>query len=178
MARPTTKSDLIKTGDEVFIKLINLLDSISADQVTCAFTFEVKKEKGAHWERDRNLRDVLVHLYEWHQLLIVWVNSNLDGKNKPFLKEGYNWKTYGAMNDEFWTKHQNTSYGEALSLLKESHITVMKLAKQFSNEDLFSKGAFSWVGGSTLGSYFVSTTSSHYEWAIKKTRKFKKSLEI
>jgi hypothetical protein len=32
------------------------------------------------------------------------------------------------------------------------------------------------VGGSTLGSYFVSATASHYEWAMKKIRKFKKSL--
>ena len=27
-----------------------------------------------------------------------------------------------------------------------------------------------WVGGSTLGSYFVSCTSSHYDWAIKKLK--------
>ena len=38
------------------------------------------------------------------------------------------------------------------------------------NEELFSKGTYKWVGGSTLGSYFVSTTSSHYDWAIKKLK--------
>lgn len=176
MARPATKTDLIQTGNETFKKLINLLESIPAEQVTGTFCFEVSKEKGAHWERDKNLRDVLIHLYEWHQLLINWVTTNLNGKESQFLKEGYNWKTYSAMNEEFWKKHQTTSYKEALALLKESHLSVMKLAEQFSNDELFSKKVFSWVGGSTLGSYFVSTTSSHYEWALKKTRKFKKSL--
>ena len=32
-----------------------------------------------------------------------------------------------------------------------------------------------WVGGSTLGSYFVSTTSSHYDWAMKKLKAHKKN---
>jgi hypothetical protein len=92
------------------------------------------------------------------------------------LKEGYNWKNYGAMNVEFWEKHQTTSYETARQLLTESHKQVMALADTFSNDELFSKGSFSWVGGSTLGSYFVSATASHYEWAMKKIRKFKKSL--
>lgn len=178
MAKPTTKTDLIQTGNDSFQKLIDLLDSLPADQLEGTFTFDVSKEKGAHWERDKNLRDVLVHLYEWHQLLIDWVNANLAGEEKQFLKEGYNWKTYGGMNVEFWEKHQGTSYEDALTLLKESHATVIQLAEQLSNDELFSKGAFPWVGGSTLCSYFVSATSSHYEWALKKTRKFKKSLKF
>ncbi|MGM0212901.1 ClbS/DfsB family four-helix bundle protein [Enterococcus sp. AZ109] len=178
MARPTTKSDLIQTGNDSFNKLMNLLDSIPTDHVNRTFTFDVSKEKGAHWERDKNLRDVLIHLYEWHQLLLNWVNANLAGIEKPFLKEGYNWKSYGEMNVEFWEKHQNTSYEDALVLLKESHAAVIKLAEPFSNGELFTKGMFPWVGGSTLGSYFVSATSSHYEWAAKKTRKFKKSLKF
>ncbi|MEO1770771.1 ClbS/DfsB family four-helix bundle protein [Candidatus Enterococcus ferrettii] len=178
MPRPTTKHDLIQTGNETFNKLMDLLNSLPEDQVTTAFTFNTDKEKGAHWERDKNLRDVLVHLYEWHQLLIHWVNSNLAGEERPFLKEGYNWKNYAAMNVEFWENHQETSYEDAMALLKESHSVVIKLAEQLSNDELFSKGIFSWVGGSTLGSYFVSATSSHYEWALKKTRKFKKSLKF
>ena len=46
----------------------------------------------------------------------------------------------------------------------------MALAETFTNEQLFAKGTYTWVGGSTLGSYFVSCTSSHYDWAIKKLK--------
>lgn len=35
-------------------------------------------------------------------------------------------------------------------------------------KNYFQKKVYKWVGGSTLGSYFVSATSSHYDWAIKK----------
>lgn len=176
MARPTTKTDLIQSGNETYNKLMKLLGSIPSEKVTQSFNFDVDGEKQAHWKRDKNLRDVLIHLYEWHQLILNWVSSNQAGMEKQFLREGYNWKSYGAMNVEFWEKHQNTSYENALSSLEESHKKVMNLVEQFSNDELFSKGVFPWVGGSTLGSYFVSVTSSHYEWAMKKTRRFKKSL--
>lgn len=176
MARPTTKNDLIQSGNESFDKLMELLDSLTIEQLTGTFSFDVEKEKGEHWKRDRNIHDVLIHLYEWQQLLLDWVAANRNGETKQFLKEGYNWKSYGAMNVEFMEKHKDGTYEEALVLLKESHIKVMKLAEEFSNDELFSKKVFPWVGGSTLGSYFVSTTVSHYEWATKKIRKYKKSI--
>lgn len=176
MARPTTKIDLIQVGNDGYKKMDDLLGTIPTEHLNTTFTFDVEKEKQAHWKRDKNLRDVLIHLYEWHQLLLHWAKANQAGETKQFLKEGYNWKTYGAMNIEFLEKHQTTSYEEARELLAESHQQVMALAEDFSNDELFSKGVFPWVGGSPLGSYFVSATSSHYDWATKKIRKFKKSL--
>ncbi|MBS7575957.1 MULTISPECIES: ClbS/DfsB family four-helix bundle protein [unclassified Enterococcus] len=176
MARPTTKTDLIQTGNEKYQKLMTLIHSIPEESINGVFQFEIEKEKGAHWERDKNIRDILIHLYEWHSLLLHWVEANQKGIKKQFLQDGYNWKTYGKMNIVFWEKHQNTSYESSLELLKKSHTEVIKLADTFSNDELFSKDVYEWVGGSTLGSYFVSVTSSHYDWAMKKIRKYKKSL--
>lgn len=53
---------------------------------------------------------------------------------------------------------------------------MIDLAFTFSNEELFSPNIFEWTGGSKLGSYFVSTMASHYEWAIKKIKMHKKNL--
>ena len=128
-----------------------------------------------HWTRDRNVRDILVHLYEWHVLLLNWVRANQKGEEQTFLPEPYNWKTYGTMNVEFWKKHQGTSLEQAAEMLAGSHREVMELLETFSNEDLFTKGAFKWVGSSTLGSYFVSNTSSHYAWAMKKLKAHRKN---
>ena len=49
---------------------------------------------------------------------------------------------------------------------------VVALIGKFTNEELFIKAYFPWTGTTSLGSYFVSATSSHYEWAIKKLRAF------
>lgn len=134
-----------------------------------------KNKKEAHWKRDKNLRDILIHLHEWHQLVLNWVHANQNGENRPFIPASYTWKTYGAMNVEFWKKHQQTSLEEARALFEKSHSQVLALAQTFTNEELFSKRAFSWTGGSTLGSYFVSSTSSHYDLAIKKLKAHQKN---
>lgn len=166
MARPTTKQQLIEQSEENFGKLFTIINSMTAEEQEKTFSFE---------DRDRNIRDVLVHLYEWHLLLLNWISSNTSGHKTNFLPEPYNWKTYPKMNIEFWKKHQTTLYQEATSLLLTSHAQVMRLINTFSNEQLFTNQLFPWTGTTSLGSYCVSATSSHYDWAIKKIKKHKKS---
>lgn len=167
MARPTTKEQLIEVSEENFKKLFVLVHSMSEEEQEKIFLFE---------DRDRNVRDVLVHLYEWHQLLLNWANSNLSGNKTNFLPEPYNWKTYPQMNIGFWEKHQETPLNEAVSILEKSHSEVMMLVRSFSNEELFTNKHFTWTGTTSLGAYCVSATSSHYDWAIKKIKKHKKTL--
>ena len=175
MARPQTKENLMIAAKENFEKLNTLISKMSDKELTTPFDFSKdEKKKEAHWKRDKNLRDILIHLYEWHQLILNWVESNQKGEEKPFIPQPYNWRTYGDMNVEFWKKHQNTSLEDATKALQKSHKEVLKLAENFTNEELFSKKVYKWVGGSTLGSYFVSATSSHYDWAIKKLKAHQK----
>lgn len=176
MGRPTTKTDLLTAAITDYEKLNKHISELTEQELSTPFDFsgDIKK-KEAHWQRDKNLRDILIHLYEWHQLLLTWVRSNQNGDNKPFIPEPYNWRTYGDMNIEFWKKHQSTLLDDAKSMFQKSHTEVVKLAETFSNEELFSKGIYKWVGGSTLGSYFVSVTASHYNWAIKKLKAHKKN---
>lgn len=175
MGRPTTKTDLIIAATTNYEKMNTCIFELTEKELSTPFDFsDDEKKKEAHWKRDKNLRDILIHLYEWHQLLLNWVEANTNGINKPFIPEPYNWKTYGDMNVEFWKKHQNTTLEDAKSMLHNSHAEVMKLAENFSNEELFSKGVYKWVGGSILGSYFVSVTASHYDWAMKKLKAHRK----
>lgn len=175
MGRPTSKTDLLTAATVNYEKLNSLIDGLTDRELNTPFDFsdDVKK-KEAHWKRDANLRDILIHLYEWHRLLLSWVQSNQSGDEKPFIPEPYNWRTYGNLNVEFWKKHQSTSLDDAKRLFYESHSEVMKLAESFSNEELFSKGVYKWTGGNALGSYFVSVTSSHYDWAMKKLKAHRK----
>ena len=176
MVRPQTKENLMIAAKENFEKLNTLISKMSDKELTTPFDFSKdEKKKGAHWKRDKNLRDVLIHLYEWHQLILNWVESNQKGEEKPFIPQPYNWRTYGDMNVEFWKKHQNISLEDATRNLEKSHKDVLELAEKFTNEELFSRKIYKWVGGSTLGSYFVSTTSSHYDWAIKKLKAHQKN---
>ena len=177
MGRPTSKSELLSAAAANYEEMNQFIASMTEQELSTPFAFDDNK-KEAHWKRDKNLRDVLIHLYEWHQLLLDWVPSNQKGENKPFLPKPYTWKTYGSLNEFFWKKHQNTTLEEASQMLEKSHKEVMDLAETFTNEELFTKGVYKWVGTSTLGSYFVSNTSSHYNWALKKLKAHRKNCKM
>lgn len=178
MSRPTTKADLIRAATENCEKLERIIENMTEEERNKPFDFsEDEKKKEAHWKRDKNLRDILIHLYGWHELLLKWVAANRNGEERPFLPEPYNWKTYGEMNVELWRNHQGISEEDALKMFQQSHREVLKLAEEFDNDELFTKGAYPWTGGSTLGSYFVSVTSSHYDWAMKKLKAHAKKIK-
>lgn len=166
MPRPKTKAELQDASVVSFDKLIVMISAMPKD-----ITFDLTGVgKEAHWARDKNIRDILIHLYEWHQLLLEWIQHNMNDNPHPFIPEPYTWKTYGDMNAEFCKKHQSTSYEKALQLVQESHAQVYLKLEEFSDQQLWTRGHFDWVGSSTLGQYFVSTTVAHYEWAMKKLK--------
>lgn len=178
MGRPTTKAELLEAAECGFTELNEIIASLTEKELETPFDFsEDEKKKEAHWKRDKNLRDILIHLYEWHQLNLNWVEANKEGRNVPFLPKPYTWRMLGEMNQFFWQKHQNTSLEEAMEMLAQSHRDIMALAEKFSNEELFSKGVFSWAGTSTVGSYFAANTSSHYNWAMKKLKAHRKNVK-
>ena len=161
MARATTKQELLKAASAQYDKMWAQINSLSDEVRFGTFCFE---------DRDKNIRDILIHLYEWHQLLLNWVKSNQAGNEQPFLPKPYNWKTYPDMNVGFWEKHQSTSYDDAKKMLESSHSSAVALIDSFSDDELFIKKHFSWTGTTSLGSYCVSATSSHYDWAINKIK--------
>lgn len=176
MSRPQSKAELLAAAENNYQKLQALIASLTTEELETPFSFSAdEKKKEAHWSRDKNLRDILIHLYEWQQLLLQWVSANMSGEVRAFLIQPYNWKNYAEMNQEFWKKHQSTDLEEASKLYKISHAEVIKLAETFTDEELFKKDVFPWVGGSTLGSYFVNTTASHYDWAMKKLKAHQKN---
>lgn len=86
MPRPRTKNDLITAAKENYENLNLLISKMIEEALSTPFDFsrdENKKE--VHWKRDKNLRDVLIHLYEWHQLILNWVPSNQKGEEKTIF---------------------------------------------------------------------------------------------
>jgi hypothetical protein len=171
MAKPKNKEELLTSAAMQYTKLLQIIDSF--EDPTRDFK-KLPEGKEVHWKRDINIRDVLIHLYEWHQLILHWVANQQKGNNVPFLPTPYTWKNYGQMNIDFWYKHQNTTYENARKMLMQSHQDIIDLVDTFSNEALFTKQYFSWSGTSSVGQYCISATASHYDWAIKKLRKIQK----
>lgn len=169
MARPTTKDDLFFAASEQFAKLWKLIDSMPLEEQQATFLFD---------DRDRNLRDVLVHLHQWHNMMENWHRIGTIEKGKPDVPgKGYTWRTLPDLNQGIWEKYQKTTLDESKALLNKSHQKMLELIQSHTNEELFTKGVYSWTKTTTLGAYFVSSTSSHYDWAIKKLKKHHKTYQ-
>ena len=159
MPRPPNKIDLLNASGANFKKLLSLVESMSEAQQEAKFDFE---------DRDKCVRDVLAHLYEWYLLLINFIQKNLNGERTAFLPQPYNWKTYSQMNVQIWRRHQDMPLCEAKALLAQTHEKVMQLTAYFSDEELFARGHFDFTGDLNLVSYITGSASSHYDWAIKR----------
>ncbi len=153
-------------GAANFEKLQSLVDSLTDEQLHGAFNFE---------HRDRNVRDTLVHLHEWHLMFMRWHEVGMRGEKPDIPAKGYTWKTLPDLNKAIWQAYQDTPFDKAQELLKASFQQVRALIEQYSDEALFEKKRYPWTGSTSLGSYFVSATSSHYDWALKQIRKHKRT---
>ena len=113
--RPKSKDELLEKANSQFDDLWKLINGMGEEDRKQSFQFSeefLAKKKEAHWRRDKDLKDVLIHLYEWHLLLLRWLESNFNGEERNFLPEPYNWRTYGKMKIKtffpyFW--HQTRS---------------------------------------------------------------------
>ena len=168
MARPATKDELLALSNKNYLKLTELVNSLSEEEQKMKFPFE---------DRDKNIRDVLGHLHEWHLMMIKWYTAGMKGEKPVIPAEGFTWKTLPDLNAVIWEKYQNVNLEDVKKKLNDSHNEIEALIKSHTNDELFTKKLYPWTKTTSLGSYFISSTSSHYDWAYKKIQKFTKNLK-
>jgi hypothetical protein len=169
MPRPTTRADLIDAAESGFAKLDSLVDSFTPEQLDAEFPFE---------DRDRRVRDVIVHLSAWHRMMLRWYAEGMAGDKPAIPAAGYTWQTIPELNAVIWEDGQSVGLAEARAELERTHAEVFALIKAHDNAELFTKQRYPWTGSTSLGAYLISATSSHYDWAMKKLRKAKRAFNV
>ncbi|MGV9181978.1 ClbS/DfsB family four-helix bundle protein [Arcanobacterium canis] len=176
MARSKTKTELLEAATSRWEVLQALIDSMRPEIENASLFFGTDFNRPEpHWGRDKNLRDVLAHLYAWQKMLIDFVDANKNGIARSFLPAPHTWRTTPALNTQIWENYQNVPLDDVQEMLTSSHSQIITLIESFTDEALFTKKYFPWTGTTSLGSYLVSAAPSHYDWAIKKLRTHKKA---
>ena len=166
MPRPRSKEELLLLSRENFNKLFAYIDSL---------TVEEQEKEFPEGTMNRSIRDVLAHLHHWHTMMLDWYNVGMSGNKPSMPAKGYTWKTTPELNFWIWENYKGTSLNKAKTLVQQSFLDVYKLIQKHSNDELFEKKRYKWTGTTSLGSYLVSATSSHYDWAFKLIKKAKKA---
>lgn len=167
MAKATNKEELLTQIEESYAKMISLIHSLSEEQQQADFPFPTM---------NRNIRDLLAHVYEWQLMLEDWYAVGMTGEKPAIPAAGYTWKTTPELNRLIQKKYSTTSLATTFQSLEQSHQRQIALISKHSTEELFTKKLYKWTNTTSLSAYFNSSTISHYTWASKFIKKYKKTL--
>ena len=89
---------------------------------------------------------------------------------------GLTWSQTPALNEPLWRATRDDSWDEVTARLAASHARVRDVVASYDDEDLFTKKRYRWTGSTSVGSYAVSATTSHYDWARRQVRAYLRGL--
>ncbi len=159
---------MLDLGWKNFQKLNDYIDSLSTPEQEQEFP------KGT---LNRNIRDVLAHLHEWHLMMMEWYSVGMAGKKPDMPAKGFNWRTCPQLNEQIQEQYSTMELEEARELLAASFHQVRELIMKHNNEELFEKKQYKWTGSTSMGYYFASATSSRYDSALKLIRRCRRNLK-
>jgi len=161
MARPSDKDALLRASQDAINRLFLLIETVPEGE-------RVSPGVNGQW----SIKDVLAHLHAWHNLMETWYREGMAGRKPAMPAPGYTWRTTPDLNESIFQEHRHEVMESVVGNLQKSHKLMHALIEAHSNEELFTKKRYSWTGSTSMGSFFVSATSSHYEWAITLIRKW------
>lgn len=164
MSRPTSRDELLERIDSDFDKLLEQVDLLGP---------AARLEPGAceTW----SVKDILAHLDAWHEMFLRWERVGATGEVPELPAGGYTWKETPALNEAIWKQTRRDGWDVVMTRLRDSHLRVKAVIASHDEAALFEPGRFGWTGSTSLGSYAVSATTSHYDWATKLIRRFARS---
>ncbi|MGH1364627.1 MAG: ClbS/DfsB family four-helix bundle protein [Calditrichia bacterium] len=168
MPRPKNKADLLERSKQNYTLLFELINSLSDEERNADFP---------NLSMQHNIRDMLSHLHHWHVMMLDWYEVGMAGEKPDMPAKGYTWKTLPDLNQWIREQYLETSLDEITTLINTSFKHLREITEKHSDEELFTKKLYKWTGSTSLGEYLISNTCSHYDWAIKLMKRYKKSLK-
>jgi hypothetical protein len=164
MARPTNKDELLAAAEHEFAKLWKAIDLIEPTD---------REQPGAceNW----SVKDLLAHLDAWHEMYLGWEKAGSTGEPAAMPASGYSWGETPALNLAIYERTKNDGWKNVNERVRISHQKVLDVVKSYRNDDLFTKKRYGWTGTTSVASYTISASASHYAWASKLIRKWAKT---
>lgn len=176
MPQPQDKTSLLDSAQALFAELQTLWQNTALSILETDFLPRTTKAKCTTFEQGDNMRDVLMHIYEWQRLQIAFVDNIRKGEPKDFIPDPYR-KNYKEMDEVNRLNDQKYSAAEAMGMLRQSHEEIVALAESFTEDELFGKKVFKVTYTTTMAAYFMSVTTSPYSQAIKRLKSHIRSMK-
>jgi hypothetical protein len=164
MARPTTRDELLERSAWEFESLIEEVEQV-----------EPGRRLGPSAYQLGSVKDLLAHLDAWHRMFLEWERIGRDGDVAEMPAPGYTWRDTAALNAAIHERHEDDAWDDVVASLWDSHAQIRDVIASYADDELFAKKRYEWTGSTSVGSYAVSATTSHYDWAHKLLRRSRKA---
>ncbi|MEX1295413.1 MAG: ClbS/DfsB family four-helix bundle protein [Candidatus Limnocylindrales bacterium] len=164
MTRPTTRNELLARSTAEFEALLEAVEAI-----------EPARRVGPSDYPRGSVKDMLAHLDAWHRLFLEWERIGRAGEVAAMPATGYTWQTTPDLNMEIHERRAGDRWDVVVADLRESHALVRDVIASYPEDELFVKKRFRWTGSTSVGSYAVSATTSHYDWAMKHLKRSRRA---
>lgn len=161
MTRPASRAELLAAAPAEFARLWDAVELVP---------LELRERPGAcgAW----SVKDVLAHLHAWHVLTLGWERAGSAGEAPMIPGSGYSWAQIPALNHALFERARSDPWDDVVERLNGSHDRVIAVIESCTDDDLFTRRRFEWTGSTSVGSYLVSASSSHYAWATTLIRRW------
>jgi uncharacterized protein (TIGR03083 family) len=117
------------------------------------------------------VKDILAHLHEWHCMALRWYEVGLTGRRDAIPAA----KDIPPLNKRIYEKHKDRPLPQVLEAFRESHRKMLALVEALSEEQLLTPGYFAWTRTNPLTTYLSPNLGSHYRWAIRHIRRWRRT---
>ncbi|MEL6891122.1 MAG: ClbS/DfsB family four-helix bundle protein [Actinomycetota bacterium] len=163
MPRPTTRAELLAAAEHEFDRLWRAVELVPVEQ---------REVPGAC--DDWSVKDLLAHLHAWQEMSLGWERAGRAGGRPAIPAEGYTFSQTPELNAEIHRRSRDDDWEDVCERLRSTHADLRSVIGSYEDGELFAKGRFAWTKSTSVGSYLVSATSSHYAWASKLIRAWAK----
>jgi len=160
-----SKKAFITDAKTEYQTLKGLLADLDEEQMT---------QPGVSGQGKWSIKDMLAHLHEWHRMALNWYEIGLTGKRAAIPAP----KDCPILNRAIYEKYKDCSWREMADAFEKSHKKMMALAGSLTEKQLLTPGYFAWTRKNPLTSYLSPNLGSHYRWAIRHIRRWKKAQRI
>ncbi len=160
MPRPTNKSDLLTAMQTEHDALVAAVAHLTPEQVERTSTLT-----------GYAIKDVLAHITEWEQMCLSWYQAGLRGHLPELPAPGFKWSETPALNQQIYETHREESFVEIWEQFDISYQLMRQTLLDIPEEILFTPGHYAWTRQNNMATYFISATSSHYNWGRKEVKK-------
>lgn len=164
MSRPKDKATLLDAMTAEYDKLNTLLAPLDDAELVSPGACEA-------W----SVKDILAHLLAWQQMMLGWYRAGARGEDVKTPAPDLKWSETPILNQRIYERYRDVPLGDIRAQLAASHSETQVTINGIPDEALVTPKFYRWTNTSTLLSYFVSCTSSHYVWASTEIRKWLKT---